>query len=209
MKFDTRKILRNRIHDIIMELPSNDYLRLTTVCKVLKSDYRINITPEALHLILSRWVNKKVTNVFIPYDKRWLDYDIKKKHLKNAIQDRDEVLGKSRSRILEEEKRKKLEKEKKSKDVNQAKFKNLVVVDNKRNMASIFAITAKVIKSTFVDITEQQIEEIRDKIIRNTEIPNTYESYWNTMTILGENMGLKYQKDYMKYSPESFEKELN
>jgi hypothetical protein len=89
-------------------------------------------------------------------------------------------------------------------------FKNLEKVDGKLNVASTFALTSKVLYSMFKNITEENMEYIRDEILTDDSIKKNYYSYWNNVLIIGrDDLKLELNDDYDKYNPIRMEDELN
>jgi hypothetical protein len=109
VKIKSNKKLRDAIHDIIIELNETDSYNLGEICNILRNKYDIYITPDLLNRLLYLWKKKKKDDIFQENDIRWLNWDSKKKEIKNnLILKNKSILGKSRRKIIRDEEIKKL-----------------------------------------------------------------------------------------------------
>ena len=97
LRLDTKKYLRNTIHDIVIQLSKDEGMLIVTLCDILKKEYNIYIDSQYIKKLLENWSNMKKTSVLFQSDKKWLLY--KNGLLYNNVFYKDVVLGKSHRNI--------------------------------------------------------------------------------------------------------------
>ncbi len=217
--------LRDAIHDIITNLDVDEYYDLGTISNILRSDYKLFITPNLIKKFLENWKKGNDDNtVFRHADGNWLKWVDSEEILQNNLKsERLPRLGKSRRKI-EKAERGDVKKEGgwiKSKDgtwkfINKSNVKsnsNLPITKYQRDKYEKWEnpITEDLIKKVFVLNHPKEATDIKNHISNAIQTgvisskpengEDYYEECWLYMIEIGRGRSLDKYRDYLKYAP--------
>lgn len=97
--FDPNDRLRWAVHEIVIKLKNNEELKFDVLCKRLKNEYKVDISPDIIKEIFSAWdkFNDADYSIFKKEDKNWLDVWTYSNYLKKKTRDK-QMFGKHRKK---------------------------------------------------------------------------------------------------------------
>lgn len=110
---DSKRKLRDAVHDIVTELEPGNEISYEDICKRLKQEFNINISVNLFDKIIDNWWVKRDYKIFKEKDRKWLDPWIYRKTIERKVKT-NKVLGKGRKKAEREER----EKEWKNRSIN-------------------------------------------------------------------------------------------
>lgn len=82
---DSKKKLRDSVHDIVVKLKSKEEISYGEICKKLKDEYNINISVGVFGKIIENWYIKDSHIIFKKKDKKWLDPWVYRKTIEGKV----------------------------------------------------------------------------------------------------------------------------
>jgi hypothetical protein len=97
--FDPNERLRFAVHEIMIRLKDGQTITYAEVCRILKEEFKIEISEEIFAEILDRWdsYNDPDYSVFKKEDKNWMDTWKFQKYIKRKARDK-QMFGKHRKK---------------------------------------------------------------------------------------------------------------
>lgn len=104
MHIDTKRRIRDSVHDIVINLDYGKEISTIDLSKKLKNVYNIKISDKILNvMIFEQWWRKDDYSIFKDKDKKWLDIWPFKKTIERKNNKKDPPLGKSRRKLIKKE----------------------------------------------------------------------------------------------------------
>lgn len=97
--FNPRERLRYAVHEIIIRLKDQEIIKFKEMSRILREEFKIDITEEILKNIFDRWdsFNNPDYSIFKKSDKNWMDVWVFQGHVKRKIKDK-QIFGKHRKK---------------------------------------------------------------------------------------------------------------